>query len=106
MAKLTGIKAAHAVAIYSGRDMRWSGWSYAEDTVQHCVCGKGRRESSVSACAGAPAGYRLPRARCGGATSFDLPTFDPLVAAKVAKLRYVSDRVPGIVRRRTGESFV
>ena len=32
-----------------------------------------------------------------GASSFDLPTFDPLVAAEVAKLRYVSDRVPGIV---------
>ena len=37
---------------------------------------------------------------------FDLPTFDPLVAAEVAKLRYVSDRVPGIVRLRADESFI
>jgi DNA topoisomerase-1 len=41
-----------------------------------------------------------------GAISFDVPTFDPLVAAEVAKLRYVSDRVPGIARLRSGESFV
>jgi DNA topoisomerase-1 len=41
-----------------------------------------------------------------GATSFDLPTFDPLIAAEVAKLRYVSDSTPGITRHRSGEGFV
>jgi DNA topoisomerase-1 len=41
-----------------------------------------------------------------GASNFDLPTFDPLIAAEVAKLRYVSDRMPGIARLREGESFV
>src|SRR3984893_12342904 len=28
------------------------------------------------------------------------PTLDPLVAAEAARLRYVSDRMPGITRRR------
>jgi DNA topoisomerase-1 len=46
----------------------------------------------------APAPHDVP--------GFDLPTFDPLVAAEVAKLRYVSNQTPGIMRRRSGDGFV
>jgi hypothetical protein len=31
------------------------------------------------------------------------PTLDPLVAAEAARLRYVSDRMPGITRRRAAD---
>ena len=47
-----------------------------------------------------------PLSPLDGGRGFDLPTFGPLVAAKVAKLRYVRARVPRIVRRSAGESFV
>ena len=101
--KLTTIKAARGTAIYCGRDVRRAGWS-------------ARRKRFNIANAGM-AGVRavFPRMRVPliaspparhGASSFDLPTFDPLVAAEVAKLRYVSDRVPGIVRLRAGDGFV
>ena len=101
--KLTTIKAARGTAIYCGRDVLRAGWS-------------ARRKRSNIAYAGM-AGVRavFPRMRVPviaspparhGASSFDLPTFDPLVAAEVAKLRYVSDRVPGIVRLRAGDGFV
>ena len=101
--KLTTIKAARGTAIYCGRDVLRAGWS-------------ARRKRSNIAYAGM-AGVRavFPRMRVRviaspparhGASSFDLPTFDPLVAAEVAKLRYVSDRVPGIVRLRAGDGFV
>jgi DNA topoisomerase-1 len=33
-------------------------------------------------------------------------TIDPLVAAQAARLHYVSDRIPGITRLRTGRGFV
>lgn len=40
------------------------------------------------------------------AISVELPIFDPLIAAEVAKLRYVNDRTPGITRRRSGKGFL
>jgi DNA topoisomerase-1 len=36
----------------------------------------------------------------------DPPTYDPVVAAAVAELHYVSDRIPGITRERAGNDFV
>jgi DNA topoisomerase-1 len=36
----------------------------------------------------------------------DPPTIDPVVAAKAARLHYVSDRMPGITRLRVGNGFV
>jgi DNA topoisomerase I len=103
--KLTAIMARCRAAIYCHRDVG------AQD-------GLALRTRSNIACA-AMASVRpyfrpVPRPRPAipspperpGAIKFDLPTFDPLVAAQVAKLRYVSDRVPGIARLRVGEKFV
>ena len=68
------------------------------NTVQHCECGMAgvravfpRMPRRLPLIASPPARH--------GASSFDLPTFDPLVAAEVAN-------VPGIVRLRAGDSFV
>jgi DNA topoisomerase-1 len=36
----------------------------------------------------------------------DPPTLDPVVAARVAQLRYVNDRIPGITRVRAGTGFI
>jgi DNA topoisomerase-1 len=46
---------------------------------------------------------RPPRAKSVVA---DPPTIDPIVAARAARLHYVSDRMPGITRARAGDGFV
>jgi hypothetical protein len=75
------------------------------DTNNILLAAMARRESSRPTSTGASPGHPpAPAAR--RAISVDLPTFDPLIAAEVAKLRYVSDRAPGITRRRSGEGFV
>jgi hypothetical protein len=88
--------------IYRHRGVRRAGWSCTNKILPAAM-------ASVSVVV-----RRAPRLRpvtplasaARRAISVDLPTFDPLIAAKVAKLRYVSDRTAGITRRRCGEGFV